>query len=636
MTGRDNSLCDVFISYKAEDRPRLTKLVSALEAEGLKVWWDTRIAGGANWRHEIERHLDSARCVVVAWSKRAVGPEGQFVRDEAARALKNGTYLPIRLDRVDPPLGFGEVQAMSLEGWKGNAGDPRFQALVEAVQARARGDVAPPGKVVAGLPKLSRRAAVALGLGSAALLGIGGWSLLPLGRVNNRRIAVLPFANLSNDPDQAYFSDGITEELRSALSRVGLEVIGRASSEAVKDLDSKAASAKLKVSHLLTGSVRRSAEIIRITAQLVDGKSGVETWAQSYDRAPGDAISIQTDIASSVARALSIALGTEAQAALTLGGTMDSIAQDLVFRARERRIVADSRESFAQALTLADRAITRDPQYAAAFVERSMILITLSENYPADENAPQVVAQAEVAAKRASQIAPRLGAAHVALARIAYNRLDFPGILRETEAALALSPDDTDVLLEAASTMATFGRHQEAIRLSDRLIALDGLGARAFARRSLVMLLARRYEDAIRAVDQANAIAPGNAARFATAGDAWQLLGNPVRAMAEYAKMPADDYLRLTGEGIVSARKSDREGANRAISNLREAYGETVTYQIAVIEAQIGAIDRAFDELEKAVTLKDPGLVGLSTDPFLDPIRKDPRYATLIARLRFP
>lgn len=101
------SASDVFISYKAEDRQRLVPLVAALEAEGFSVWWDARIGGGANWRQEIERHLDAASCVIVAWSKRSVGPEGHFVRDEASRALKLGTYLPVLLDAVDPPLGFG-------------------------------------------------------------------------------------------------------------------------------------------------------------------------------------------------------------------------------------------------------------------------------------------------------------------------------------------------------------------------------------------------------------------------------------------------------------------------------------------------------------------------------------------------
>jgi hypothetical protein len=110
---------DVFVSYKAEDRARLAPVVAALEAEGFSVWWDAHIGGGTNWHEDIEEHLESARCVVVAWSKRSAGHDGNFVREEARRAQRRGVYLPIRIDATEPPLGFGEIQAISLKGWHG-------------------------------------------------------------------------------------------------------------------------------------------------------------------------------------------------------------------------------------------------------------------------------------------------------------------------------------------------------------------------------------------------------------------------------------------------------------------------------------------------------------------------------------
>jgi TolB-like protein len=447
----------------------------------------------------------------------------------------------------------------------------------------------------------------------------------------------MPFANLSNDPEQDYFSEGIAEELRSALARIGLEVIGRASSVAVKDLDTKTAAARLKAANLLTGSVRRSPGLIRISAQLIDGRDGVERWAESYDRAPGDSIRIQTDIAANVARALSIALGQDQRAALTLGGTADSIAQDLVFRARQQWVTADSPEAFGRALKLVDSAISRDRMYADAYVQRALILIRTAENFPGDSQAvARQLAEAEAAAQKAAKIAPRLGGPHVALARIAYNRLDIPGLKRHTELALALSPENPEVLLDAATTLATLGRGEEGLKIAERLIALDGLNARAFARMSLVLFLLRRYREAIQAVHRANAIAPGNSARNATVGDSWLLLGEIDKARGEYSKIPADDYLRLTGEGIAAARTGDRRGAVQAMARLRELYGSGVTYQLAVINAQLGDKDGAFAELERAVPLKDPGLVGMRTDPFLDPLKSDPRYAALIRRLGFP
>jgi serine/threonine-protein kinase len=145
---------------------------------------------------------------------------------------------------------------------------------------------------------MSRRAAiVGTAAGAAAVAGIGGWAFFRPGTRRDDSIAVLPFANLSGDPSQAYFSDGIAEELRSALSRIaGLTVVARTSSEAVRDEDAKSAAAKLGVANILTGSVRRSPSMIRISAQLIDGRKGIERWSQSYDRPAGDALPIQSDI----------------------------------------------------------------------------------------------------------------------------------------------------------------------------------------------------------------------------------------------------------------------------------------------------------------------------------------------------
>lgn len=630
------SAVDVFISYKAEDRPRLAPLVATFEAAGLSVWWDARIAHGANWRREIEEHLDAARCVVVAWSKGSVGPQGHFVRDEAARALRRGAYLPICIDDVEPPLGFGEVQALSLRNWKGKTSDPRVAALVEAVRARLNGEVAVPAWHPPP-PQFRRRSVVIGATAAAAAAAAGGWIWLRPRSAQEQRIAVLPFVNLSNDPEQAYFSEGIAEELRLALSRIGMEVIGRESSAAVKNLETKAAAAKLKVAHLLTGSVRRSPDLIRITAQLVDGSDGVERWAQTYDRAPGDSIKIQSDIATHVARALSVTIGSAGRAALALGGTVSSLAQDLLLRGRERWITAREEGEFDQALRLTDAAIAEDHNYADAHVQRSLILTTIAENFLGDAaESKQRLAMAEAAAKRAAQIAPKLGAADIALARIAYNRLDIDGLLRHTERALSLSPDDPRVLLDAATTLATLDRGEAGLEIAQRMIALDGLNARAHARMSLVMLLLRRYPDAIQAVRRANAIAPGNPARHGTAGDCWLLMGKLDEARAEYARMPEDDYLRITGEAIVAARSGDRVAAERGIARLRALYGPDTTYQYAMIHAQLGDRDRAFAELDKALAVRDPGLVGLKTDAFLDPLRGDPRFGRLIQKLGFP
>src|SRR5947208_3935002 len=159
---RGRCMSDVFVSYKAEDRPRVRPLVEALEAEGLAVWWDERVGGGEAWRESIEQQLDGAACVIVVWSKRSTAPEGRFVRDEATRAERRRTYLPVRIDKVEPPLGFGEMQALNLSGWKGDRSDARYHALSGCIhsmlgrKAPTIGRAAPKGLV-------SRRAVLAGG-----------------------------------------------------------------------------------------------------------------------------------------------------------------------------------------------------------------------------------------------------------------------------------------------------------------------------------------------------------------------------------------------------------------------------------------------------------------------------------------
>lgn len=139
-------MSEIFISYKREDEARVGRLVRALEGAGLSVWWDRGLAVGENWRSQIQDALNAARCVIVVWTHQSVGPAGDFVRDEAAQAKRRGVLVPVLLDKVDPPLGFGEVQAIDLTHWKGSSRDPFFQDLSAAVTAKLEGRAVPPAK----------------------------------------------------------------------------------------------------------------------------------------------------------------------------------------------------------------------------------------------------------------------------------------------------------------------------------------------------------------------------------------------------------------------------------------------------------------------------------------------------------
>jgi serine/threonine-protein kinase len=626
---------DVFISYKAEERKRLVPLVEAFQAEGFSVWWDQHIGGGTNWREEIESHLDAARVVIVVWSKRSISPEGRFVRDEAAQAQETGRYLPITVDNVRPPLGFREIHALDLSSWWGKRDDPRFKILCETIRHRLEGKDIPRNLVAPKGARIDRRTAIVGGAGVAAVAAVGGWFLLKPAPASAKRIAVMDFDNLSGDPAQAYFAEGIAEELRSSLTRVGMQVIGRASCDAVKSLDIKAAAAKLGAANILTGSCRRSPAMIRVEAQLVGGSDGVEHWAQSYDRSPGDEIKIQTDIAENVVAALSVALGQAGRAALTLGGTSDSTAQDLILQARKIQREA-SVEAESKALALADAAIARDPNYADAYVTRASCLIAKAGRESDASKVSPLLKQSEVTTDRALALAPKFGPAHAVKATNSLFLLNFGGALHEIRAALALSPNDPQVLLNALVILPCFGEGQEALGLADRFIAIDPLNASPYRHKAEVLIALRRYADAVQAGRKALQIQPNDAVARHWIGDSLLLMGRYQEALANYAAMPPDNVFRLTGEAITAARMHNSALAERLLAELKQQNGLASSYQYAEIHAQLGHDDQAFAELDNAIAAKDPGLSYLKTDAFIDPIRSDRRYATLLTRLNFP
>jgi len=627
---------DIFVSYKAQDRARLLPLVSALEGEGLTVWWDTHIGGGAHWREDIQAHLDAAKCVIVVWSRRSVGPEGDFVRDEATRARKRGVYLPVRLDPVEPPLGFGEVQAISLKGWKGDRSDPRFQALAEAVRRRIAGEDIAHVTLPHDRSGFSRRAVVA-GIGTIAVAGIGGWLMLKPAPANAKRIAVLPFANLSGVESQDYFAEGIAEELRSALSHVGLQVIGRASSEAVKDLDTKVAASKLGVANIVTGSVRRSSEMMRINAQLINGEDGVERWGQTYDRGFGDEIKIQTDIAANVAQSLRIALGQGAKSALALGGTADSAAQDLYLRAAALYANDTSEEALRDVVALLDAVTARDPDYANAYRLKARSLELLATSYPKSPgDMGTTLKQAELAARRAIELAPKLGPAYAELALIEQDRFNYLSALRYMNRALALSPDDPLVLPSAMYITRDLGDPRKALLLADRLAKLDPLNALTYTRRADVLMALRRYPEVIESSRRSLQLAPKRSYPHQLIGDALVLLNRLNDARAEYKKVPDDDVFRLAGEAIIDGRSRNLGAVDRTVAHMRELFGDAASYNYTQVFAQAGEKDRAFAALGKAIEVKDPGVTGLKTDPFLDPIRGDRRFAAFVRSANFP
>ena len=637
------AMSDVFVSYKAEDRRRVKPLVEALEADGYSVWWDEQIGGGATWRHAIEAELNSAKCVIVAWSKRSVGEEGTFVQDEATRAQQRHVYVPVLIDKVHLPLGFGETQALPLSGWKGDRGDTRYQAVLAAVERIAGGASGDARAVPRSRkqPHLDRRAVLAGGaVATVAVVGAGGWALFKSSSASaaSDSIAVLPFANLSGDPAQAYFSDGIAEEIRSALARLaGLKVVGRTSSEAVRNDDAETAANKLEVANILTGSVRQSPSTIRISAELIDGKTGMDRWSQDYDRSPGDAIKIQTDIAQNVASALGAALGEAAKAAVTVGGTDNPNAQRLLIQAIALENGPNSKEAVERALDLIGSAIRLDPNYASAYARKSALLVRRSNNYdPTPAATAESRNEALSLAKKALQIAPDLAQAHRALFSVYGSNLQMAPAAAELARARELAPGDADTLAAYGRYVAHVGHFDEALRAIDQAIASDPLNGTAYEFRTTTLFYARRYRDALKFAKQVEAKSPELAPDPVTVGDVLVALGSVADAQASYGKAAPDYWGRVTGEALIAARQGNKLAGLQKLERLRQLYGDGASTQFGEIYAQLGDRPAALSALERAYEVKDAGLSNMLVDPWLDPVRNEPRFKAIVAKMNFP
>jgi len=626
-------MSDVFVSYKAEDRPRVEPLVEALEAEGLSVWWDARVGGGEAWREAIAEHLDSAACVIVVWSKRSTAPEGRFVRDEASRAQRHGTYLPVTIDKVQPPLGFGEVQALSLNAWKGDPTDPRYRALSACVHAML-GRTAPKASEQIHAPRVSRRTALATGGAAVAAAGAAGWLLLRPRKATANTIAVLPFANLSGNPSDKYFSDGMAEEVRSALAALGgLQVVARTSSEMLANADAVTAARRLDVANVVTGSVRRSPSTVRVSAQLVDGKNGIERWSQSFDRPLGDVLQIQSDIAANVARALSVELESKPDRSFAIGGTNNPQAQDLLLQAT----ATEGEDSSAPALrriALLQQATQLDPNYAEAFarlgLQQELWASTWARN-AAEKDRNE--AAATKAVTRAIEIAPNLALAHSALGVIFHNQLRMSRALPETERSVRLPGADAAAFLNHALTLSQVGRQGEAERTIAQAIELDPLNAVARAVQARILFAGRRFSDSIEAGRRALLIKSENTLAKALIG--WDLifLGRLDEAARALDALPPDDYRRLVGEAALAVRTGHQDRAAATVQQIERRYGDAANYQIAEIYSQTGERDQAIAALEAAWSKRDSGLASMLFDPFLDPVRKDPRFSQISQRI---
>jgi TolB-like protein/Tfp pilus assembly protein PilF len=435
-------------------------------------------------------------------------------------------------------------------------------------------------------------------------------------------IAVLPFADMSPDNDQEYFSDGISEELLNLLSKIPeLQVAARTSSFSFKDqnLAIPEIARLLNVAHVLEGSVRKAGNEVRITAQLIRADDGYHVWSETWNRSLDDIFAIQDEIASDVVAQLKVTL---LGAAPTVEET-DPEAYALYLQARQlgRQFTAESVE---QSNALYQRALEIDPDYAAAWagLANNYSGQALSGQRPIDEG----YRLAREAANRALAIDPEYAPAYAVLGGIAgaYDN-DLAAAARHLERALALAPTSPDILRRAARLAGDLGRLDEAIALYEYAVARDPVSSSGHNWLGFFYLLAGRLDEAITSFRTALTLSPGSIGAHYVIGVALLQKDEPEAALAAFAE-EADEGYRLIGLPMAYHALGQTAESDAALAELIEKDELEAAYNIAYVLAFRGEADRAFEWLDKAVGYNDPGLSEIPVDILFANIHSDPRW----------
>jgi TolB-like protein/Tfp pilus assembly protein PilF len=631
----DSGRPTLFLSYAHGDHAQAQRLARVLERIGYTVWWDALIEGGTRYAQTIDQALGSADAVLVLWSNRAI--ESDWVRDEAAHGRDRHRLVPLSLDGTLPPLGFRQLQVIDLSSWNGRGGAPQLKAVARAVSTVIGQEAVE--TPVRSAPRLTRRQAMVGGTAAAVAIAGGGaligWDRAWLGRAPaGRSIAVLPFKNLG-DGAQTYLSDGLTEEIRAALTRnAGLMVLAGTSSSAARDMagDAKAIATKLGVSYLLEGSLEREGDMVRVETDLTNGRTGFSEWSQRVERKLDDIFAFESEVANSVSGALSVRMATDAPAP---GGTRNAQAYDAYLQGKALYNLARDEATDRQAKADFEIAIAADSHFALAHAALSRSLSSIAAAYARADELKGIYAQAIVEAKRATAIAPTLAEGHLALGYALFSgRLDVRGARLSYDKAYRYGRGNADIVLLCAAYMARTRRFQQARDAIDWALALDPLNPRTHRAAGTIAYASRRYYDAITQARRGLELNPKISNASAGIGDSLMQLGKLAEARAAYLKEPSAMF-RLRGLAVLEHRAGNQPAAENALSQLIRELGDAAMYQQAEVMAQWGRADDAIAKLQRARAIGDSGLTMIATDPMLDPISRDPRFISLVNNLGF-
>src|SRR5258705_3141225 len=431
-------MAKVFLSYAREDADVAKQLANCIGSAGHEVWWDKQLQGGSRFGDEIDRELKSADAVVVVWSDTSV--QSAWVQDEAAEGRDTGRLVPVTLRGCRPPLGFRQFHSIDLGQWD------------------ARGEPETLDDVIAAVAKTAATAATVADEPKAKV------------REHKASICVLPFVNMSGEPEQEYFSDGITEDIITDLSKVSaLSVVARNTAFAFKGqtVDVKEVARTLGVSHVLEGSVRKAGSRVRITGQLIDGAKGDHVWADRYDRELTDIFEIQDEISNAIVDALRVKLLPTEKSAIEHRGTSNVDAYNLYLMARQQWTSGNFghiRRDEA-IVRLCRQATLLDPQYADAWALMGLAQLELRFWHGKDEDAL-------AAAERALAINPSLPEALCIQARYLEEEGRGEEALRQIRVALEINPESWEVNREAARMLFRHGKFDQATPYFEKAASL--------------------------------------------------------------------------------------------------------------------------------------------------------------------
>jgi TolB-like protein/DNA-binding winged helix-turn-helix (wHTH) protein/Flp pilus assembly protein TadD len=462
-----------------------------------------------------------------------------------------------------------------------------------------------------------------------------------LAPISEKSIAVLPFVDMSEHKDQEYFSDGLSEELIDMLTKIpDLRVPARTSSFYFKGKQATISdiAKALAVAHVLEGSVRKSGNTLRVTAQLIRVDNGYHVWSDTYDRKLEDIFKVQDEIANAVVAALKVnLLPLQQPSAQEELRTANLSAYDLYLQGRQSYNQGNI-AGHKNAVAAFRAAIALDPRYAAAYADLAVAQFWVTDDSTTGDLAAddEGFDRALAAAEKAVALAPGLAAGYSArgFLRLA-TRFDFAGAQADLDKALALSPSDANILHRSAILLAVFGKLPAAIAREEQALALDPLSAEICMRLAFFLVANQQLAQARQLYEKALVIAPQYDRALFNLGELELLENQPERALVLFRRTALEPF-RLEGEAKTEYSLGHVDVSEQLLEQYIAKYGKDGPNFVARIYAWRGEKDQAFEWLERAYEVRDDGLPWLKFDPGIRNLRGDPRYKALLRKMNLP